>query len=160
MLRLIQPKDRGCATSGRSVTEGNGSLARNCNSDEGKTRQAKTDEANNVPVQSGVTKPGPVNVLKSPAGERTSLHVNPAMGKLTYNPITHAPSMIFSLPLWFSVQNFRHSLKQLWLLISYLIILLVFIQIVMFGVQLAPLISTTPPQPTDELIRPVMGMQH
>lgn len=110
MLRLIQPKDGGCATSGRSVTEGNGSLARNGNGDgdhEGKTQQAKTDDANNVPVQSSVTKPGPVNVLTSPSGERTSLHVNPAMGKLTYNPITHAPSMIFSLPFWVSVQNFR-----------------------------------------------------
>lgn len=96
MLRLIQPKDGGCATSGRSVTERNGSVARNANGDgdhEGKTQQAKTDEANSVPPQSGITKPGPVNVLTSPYGERTSLHVNPAMGKLTYNPITHVPSM-------------------------------------------------------------------
>lgn len=104
MLRLIQPKDGGCGTSGRSVTEGNG----NDDGDhEGKTQQAHTDEANNVPVQSGITKPGPVNVLTSPSGERTNLHVNPSMGKLTYNPITHAPSMIFSLPFWVSVQNFR-----------------------------------------------------
>lgn len=99
MLRLIQPKDRGCVSSGEkpSVKEKveNGPVAANGNGDddqEGKTEHEKSDETNYVPSHTGVTKPGPVNVSAPSAVEKTSPVASPGLGKLTYNPITHAPS--------------------------------------------------------------------
>lgn len=70
-------------------------MARNRNGDGGhevETRPAKVDEANDTSGQSGFTKAEPVTVSAPPAAGKTSPHVNPAVGKLTYNPITHAPS--------------------------------------------------------------------
>lgn len=98
MMRLIQPKHRGCVTSGEkpSLTDKveNGPVAANGNADyEGKTQHEKTDETNNVPSHAGITKSGPVNVSTPPAAEKRSPLANPGLGKLTYNPITHAPSM-------------------------------------------------------------------
>lgn len=99
MLRLIQPKDRGCVSSGEkpSVKEKveNGPVAANCSGHEeheGKTQHEKTDGANYVPSHTGVTKPGPVNVSAPLALETPSPLASHGLGKLTYNPITHAPS--------------------------------------------------------------------
>lgn len=87
VLRLIQPKDRSCVTGGEkpSVTDKieNGPVAANGNEDddhEGKAQHEKTDETSNVSSHAVGAKSGPVNVSAVP-------------GKLTYNPITHAPSM-------------------------------------------------------------------
>ncbi|XP_041811306.1 mitogen-activated protein kinase 15 [Chelmon rostratus] len=99
MLRLIQPKDRGCVSSGEkpSVKEKveNGPVAANCSGHEeheGKTQHEKTDGANYVPSHTGVTKPGPVNVSAPLALETPSPLASHGLGKLTYNPITHAPN--------------------------------------------------------------------
>ncbi|XP_026204157.1 mitogen-activated protein kinase 15 [Anabas testudineus] len=55
----------------------------------GKPQREKADETNRVPSQS--SKPGPVNVSTPSAVEKSPL-ASPGMGKLTYNPITHAPN--------------------------------------------------------------------
>lgn len=100
MLRLIQPKDGGCVTSEEkpSVADKveNVPVTANGNKDadhEGKTPHEQTEETNNVPSHAGITKYGPGNVSAPSAMARTSQLVNPVLGKLTYNPITHAPSM-------------------------------------------------------------------
>ncbi|XP_076610801.1 mitogen-activated protein kinase 15 [Chaetodon auriga] len=97
LLRLIQPKDRGCVSGDEkpSVEDKveNAPVAANGSGDddhEGKTQHKKTDETNYVPSHTGVTKPGPVSAL--PAVEKTSPLASPGLGKLTYNPITHAPN--------------------------------------------------------------------
>uniref|UniRef100_A0A8C2WYU3 Mitogen-activated protein kinase 15 n=1 Tax=Cyclopterus lumpus TaxID=8103 RepID=A0A8C2WYU3_CYCLU len=63
--------------------------------DEDEDREGKTqhEETNHEPSYTGVTKPGPVNVSTPLAVEKTSPLSSPCLGKLTYNPITHAPSM-------------------------------------------------------------------
>lgn len=102
MLKLIQPKDGGCVTSEEkpSVVDKveNVPVTVNGNKDadhEGKTQHEKTEETNNVPSHAGITKYEPGNVSAPSAMARTSQSVNPGnpLGKLTYNPITHAPSM-------------------------------------------------------------------
>lgn len=95
MLRLLQPKDGGSngSTEKPSVkdTVEKGSVAAN-GDHEGETQHEKTEETNHVPSPTGVTKPGPVNVSTPPAVEKSSPLSSPGLGKLTYNPITHAPS--------------------------------------------------------------------
>lgn len=122
ILRLIQPKEGGCETTRRSSTEENDPVARNRNGDGGhvvEARPAKVDEANDTSEQLGITKAEPVTVSTPLAAGRTSPHVNPAVGKLTYNPITHAPSMtpLVSVPT---------CLEKFQLLISYLCIIILF----------------------------------
>lgn len=95
ILRLIQPKEGGSDTTRRPLAEDNDPVARNRNGDGGhevETPPAKVDEANDTSGQSGFTKAEPVTVSTPPAAGKMSPHVNPAVGKLTYNPITHAPS--------------------------------------------------------------------
>ncbi|XP_073319191.1 mitogen-activated protein kinase 15 [Pagrus major] len=95
MLRLIQPKDGGCVSSGekpkvKDIAERDQEAA---NGDhEGKRQHKKADETNHVPSHTGVTKPVPVNVSTPPAVEKTSQIASPGLGKLTYNPITHVPN--------------------------------------------------------------------
>lgn len=98
MLRLIQPKGGGCVSSGEKpsvkdkVEKGPAAANGNVDDDhEGKTQHEKPDETNHVPSHTGVAKP--VNVSTPPAVEKTSPLTSPGLGKLTYNPITHAPSM-------------------------------------------------------------------
>lgn len=104
VLRLIQPKDRSCVTGGEkpSVTDKieNGPVAANGNEDddhEGKVQHEKTDETSNVSSHAVGAKSGPVNVSAMPAVEKKSQLASPCFGKLTYNPITHAPSMLNEL---------------------------------------------------------------
>lgn len=95
ILRLIQPKEGGSDTTRRPVAEENDPVATNRNGDGGhevETRPAKADEANDTSGQSGFTKAEPVTVSTPPAAGKMGPHVNPAVGKLTYNPITHAPN--------------------------------------------------------------------
>lgn len=118
ILRLIQPKEGGCDTTRRSLAEENDPVARNRNGDgdhEVETRPAKVDETDGTSGQLGITKAEPVTVSTPTAVGKTSLHINPAVGKLTYNPITHAPSMT---PL----VSVLSCLEQFLLLISYLCI--------------------------------------
>lgn len=94
ILRLIQPKEGGCGTT--SLTEENDPVARNRNGAGGhvvEARPAKVDEAYDTSEQLSITKNEPVTVSTPHAVGKTSPHVNPAVGKQTYNPITHAPSM-------------------------------------------------------------------
>ncbi len=99
MLRLIQPKEGDCNSSrdkpsAREKVE-KGPLAANSSEDgnkEAKTQHEKTDATNQVPSHTVVTKPGLVNVSALPAVEKTSPLTSPSLGKVTYNPITHAPS--------------------------------------------------------------------
>lgn len=100
MLGLIQPKDIHCVSSrekpslkdkgekDRGAVNGDG-----IGEHEGKPQHEKTDEKNHLLSHTGVIKSGPVNVSPQPAVEKTSPLVSPDVGKLTYNPITHAPSM-------------------------------------------------------------------
>lgn len=94
MLRLVQPKDEGSVNSKdkakRKENMERDPVAANGDGDhEEKIQCEKTDE----PPHTGVTKPGPVNASTSPAVEKMSHSASPGLGKLTYNPITHAPSM-------------------------------------------------------------------
>lgn len=99
MLRLVQPKDEG-GVSSKDKIKGTEKVERdpmtvngNRNGDhEAKTQDEKT-ETNHVPSHAGITKPGPVNASSPPAVEKMSPSATPGLGKLTYNPITHAPSM-------------------------------------------------------------------
>ncbi len=89
MLRLIQPKDGGCVSSEERPNE-KGPVAANGNEDgdrEGEAQHENTDEPNHMPSHTVVTKPATMST--PPAVEKAS----PGLGKLTYNPITHAPSM-------------------------------------------------------------------
>ncbi|XP_040909321.1 mitogen-activated protein kinase 15 [Toxotes jaculatrix] len=100
MLRLTQPKEIGCVSSrekpGVKDKGEKDPVAVNGDSNadhEGKPQHEKTDEKTHVPSHTGVTKPGPVNVSTQPAVEKTSPLASPGLGKLTYNPITHAPNI-------------------------------------------------------------------
>ncbi|XP_054461930.1 mitogen-activated protein kinase 15 [Anoplopoma fimbria] len=100
VLKLIQPKDGGCVRSAEKPKVKDkvekGTVAANGDEDhEGKAKQEKqekTEETNHEPSHTGVTKPGPVNVSTLPPVEKTSPLSSPCLGKLTYNPITHAPN--------------------------------------------------------------------
>lgn len=99
LLRLIQSKDTGCVSSREkpSVKEcgEKGPVAGNGDGDvnhEEKPQHEKTDGKNHMPSHPGVTKPEPANVSTEAAVERTSPSTSHRVGKLTYNPITHAPS--------------------------------------------------------------------
>nr|XP_020462535.1 mitogen-activated protein kinase 15 [Monopterus albus]XP_020462536.1 mitogen-activated protein kinase 15 [Monopterus albus] len=99
MLRLIQPKDGDCAGSRDKPNvkdwEEKGPVAGSSDSNvncEGKPQHKKTAETNHVPSDTGITKPGPTNVSTPPAVEKMSPLASPGVGKLTFNPITHAPN--------------------------------------------------------------------
>ncbi|XP_029299783.1 mitogen-activated protein kinase 15 isoform X2 [Cottoperca gobio] len=98
ILKLIQPKDGGCVShierpNVKDKVEKGPMAASGDNDHEGKTQHEKTEETNHEPLHTAVTKPGPVNVSNPPAVEKTSPLSSPGgLGKLTYNPITHAPN--------------------------------------------------------------------
>lgn len=60
---------------------------------EGKTQHEKTDQTNHLPSHTVITKAEPVDKSTQPAVEKISPSTSPGMRRLTYNPITHAPSM-------------------------------------------------------------------
>ncbi|XP_034455125.1 mitogen-activated protein kinase 15 isoform X1 [Hippoglossus hippoglossus] len=98
MLRLIQPKDRECVSSrerpGVNDKVEKGPVAVNGDGhgdNEGKPAHEKSDEEKQVPSEAAVAKPEPVIVSTQPAVEKSPLS-SPALGKPTYNPITHAPN--------------------------------------------------------------------
>lgn len=101
MLRLIQPKEGSCVSSSEkpSVKCDKGvksQVAANSirdGDDERKPKPEKTDETTHAPPCTGVGKTEAVNASIPPAAEKTSPLAGPGIGKLTYNPITHAPSM-------------------------------------------------------------------
>ncbi|KAI3358590.1 hypothetical protein L3Q82_014997 [Scortum barcoo] len=107
MLRLTQPKDGGSVSSrekpnGKDKAEST-SVAANDNEDsdpEGKA-QHDSDESNHVPSHTVVSKP--VTVSTQPAVEKA----NPGLGKLTYNPITHAPNRFVRSPA--GLPHYYHS---------------------------------------------------
>lgn len=83
MLTLVQPKDGSRGDKpGATDKEGNGSAAANETTDD--DLEEKVHERH-TPVPKPVSTP--------PAVERMSPSAGPGLGKLTYNPITHAPSM-------------------------------------------------------------------
>uniref|UniRef100_A0A3P8Q727 Mitogen-activated protein kinase 15 n=1 Tax=Astatotilapia calliptera TaxID=8154 RepID=A0A3P8Q727_ASTCA len=86
MLRLIQPKEGSLKSqvAANSIRDGD---------DERKPKPEKTDETTHAPPCTGVGKTEAVNASTPPAAEKTSPLAGPGIGKLTYNPITHAPSM-------------------------------------------------------------------
>ncbi|XP_042363159.1 mitogen-activated protein kinase 15 [Plectropomus leopardus] len=97
MLRLIQPKNGGCMSNTEKPNvkdrDEKRPVAANEDGDHKReTQHEKTAEANHVPSHTGVIKPAPVNVSALPAVEKTSPLSSPGLGKLTYNPITHAPN--------------------------------------------------------------------
>lgn len=86
MLELIQTKD---SSSGENPSatdkEGSGSAAANGNIDNDLEEKVHHKHMS-------IPKAGPIHVSTPPAVERMSPLVGPGLGKLTYNPITHAPS--------------------------------------------------------------------
>uniref|UniRef100_UPI0037E7341F mitogen-activated protein kinase 15 n=1 Tax=Semicossyphus pulcher TaxID=241346 RepID=UPI0037E7341F len=102
----IQPKDEGCGSTvekpsvkdeaerGPEVENGNGD-----NNNVGKTQHEETAETNHLPSPTGDTKPAPVNASTLPDVEKTSPLCSPGLGKLTYNPITHAPNVFARSPV-------------------------------------------------------------
>ncbi|XP_029370391.1 mitogen-activated protein kinase 15 [Echeneis naucrates] len=97
-LRLVQPKDTVCA-NGREKpsvrdTEEKAPVAANVDgidNHEQQPQREKNDEKKG-PLHMSTTNPEPLNVSTQPAVEKTSL------GKLTYNPITHAPNYFARSP--------------------------------------------------------------
>ncbi|TKS88418.1 Mitogen-activated protein kinase 15 [Collichthys lucidus] len=95
MLRLPKDKDSVSSSEKPTVKEKaeKGPVAVNCNVDivhEEKTQHEKNDETN--------PKPGPLNVSTLSAVEKTNPLSSPGLGKLTYNPITHAPNCFVRSP--------------------------------------------------------------
>ncbi|KAJ4928586.1 hypothetical protein JOQ06_016376 [Pogonophryne albipinna] len=106
MLRLIQPKD---GRSVRSVEKPNVkekvekglAKASGDNDHKEETQHVKTEESNPEPLQTAVPEPAPVSTPL--AVEKTSPLSSPlpspdGLGKLTYNPITHAPNAFVRSP--------------------------------------------------------------
>lgn len=95
MLKLIQPR-----RSSRVSTEEKCSAT----DKEGNSSEAANESADNEPEeqihqrQASIPKAGPTHVSTPPAVERMSPTVGSGLGKLTYNPITHAPSMHQTTP--------------------------------------------------------------
>lgn len=90
MLRLVQPKSEGFVGDSYKSTEKvvKGPVESNCNQNSDREVQTETtDEKNAV-----VSKPGPMNASNHLAAEKTNPPISPTVGKLTYNPITHAPN--------------------------------------------------------------------
>ncbi|CAB1449672.1 unnamed protein product [Pleuronectes platessa] len=113
MLRLIQPKDRECVSSrerpGVNDKVEKGPVAVNGDGhgdNEGKPLHEKSDEEKQVPSEAAVAKPEPVNVSTQPAAEKSPLS-SPALGKPTYNPITHAPNGYVRSPV--APPQYQHS---------------------------------------------------
>ncbi|XP_039876001.1 mitogen-activated protein kinase 15 [Simochromis diagramma] len=106
MLRLIQPKEGSCVSSSEkpSVKCDKGvksQVAANSirdGDDERKPKPEKTDETTHAPPRTGVGKTEAVNASTPPAAEKTSPLAGPGIGKLTYNPITHAPNVFVRSP--------------------------------------------------------------
>ncbi|KAM7373180.1 hypothetical protein PAMP_008054 [Pampus punctatissimus] len=110
MLRLVQLKDEG-GVSNKDKPKGKEKVESDpvtVNGDhETKTQHEKTDETNHVPSHAGITKPEPVNASTPPAVEKMSTSVSPGLGKLTYNPITHAPNAFVRSPA--GAPHYYHS---------------------------------------------------
>ncbi|CAN9504027.1 unnamed protein product [Ophioblennius macclurei] len=98
MLQLTQPKDGGCASSKEKPVATSSKAEKSPvevdHKSEGKPQHEKRDETHQVPSHSGVTKHAAVDApcTASPAVEKKSPSEIPGFGKLTYNPITHAPT--------------------------------------------------------------------
>nr|XP_020487259.1 mitogen-activated protein kinase 15 [Labrus bergylta] len=97
MGRMILPRDGGCVrgeekTSVKDETERDPEEA-NGNEDYDK----KTAEMDLLPSQTRITKPA--NASLQPAVEKTSPLTSGDLGKLTYNPITHAPNEFVRNPV-------------------------------------------------------------
>lgn len=113
MLRLVQPKGEGDVSSkdkpkGKEKERDPVTASGDGNGDhEGKTQHEKTEETNHSPSHTGITKPGPVNASTPPAVEKMSSSVSPGWGKLTYNPITHAPNAFVRSPA--GASHYYHS---------------------------------------------------
>ncbi|TMS18074.1 Mitogen-activated protein kinase 15 [Larimichthys crocea] len=95
MLRLPKDEDDVSSSEKPTVKEKaeKGPVAVNGNVDivhEGKTQHEKNDETK--------PKPGPLNVSALSAVEKTNPLSSPGLGKLTYNPITHAPNCFVQSP--------------------------------------------------------------
>lgn len=90
ILRL----EGGCFSSREKDKGEKGPVAANGEGDgdhKRKPQHERTEVPNHVPLHSNTLGPG--NVSTPPAVEKTSPLASPGMGKLTYNPITHVPSM-------------------------------------------------------------------
>lgn len=116
MATLVQPKGEGSASdshkpSGKDRVEKCPVAANVGDEDgdpEGQAQPEKTDEKTLEPSHVGVSKPAPVIAPGGLAVERMSQPLSPALGKLAYNPITHAPSgfvRLAGLPHYYQSRN-------------------------------------------------------
>lgn len=111
MLRLPKDEDDVSSSEKPTVKEKaeKGPVAVNGNVDivhEGKTQHEKNDETK--------PKPGPLNVSALSAVEKTNPLSSPGLGKLTYNPITHAPSTFEFMCTDVSTQNHTAKVFKVW----------------------------------------------
>ncbi|XP_028316395.1 mitogen-activated protein kinase 15 [Gouania willdenowi] len=92
MLWRVPPKDRGGGSNRENPP---------CDKKEPEPRDGdhvrkppleNTGQTNGELSHAVVNKPGATNVVTQPAVENTGLISSPGLGKLSYNPITHAPS--------------------------------------------------------------------
>ncbi|XP_074542810.1 mitogen-activated protein kinase 15 [Halichoeres trimaculatus] len=99
ILKLIPSKDGGCVSSGEkpSVKDEAEKCPEAANGN--KDQDENTNETNNLHSPTGVTKPGPMHASILPAVEKTNPLGSPGLGKLTYNPITHAPNGFVRCPV-------------------------------------------------------------
>ncbi|KAM3596322.1 uncharacterized protein V6R79_012365 [Siganus canaliculatus] len=110
MQRLIQPKERDREKPSENDKAQTGPVAANINAGgdyEEKTHHEKSDETNHTPSGGDIIIRGPVNVAAPPAVEKTSPLTSPGLGKVTYNPITHAPNGFVRSPA--GPPHYHHS---------------------------------------------------
>lgn len=93
MLRLVQPKSESLAAGDSYKPRPDKEpVESNCNENGDQTRQPETEKTDEKILNAAVSKPGPINVSNELTPEKISQPLSAAVGKLTYNPITHAPN--------------------------------------------------------------------
>ncbi|KAK2830371.1 hypothetical protein Q5P01_018302 [Channa striata] len=94
MLKL----DKECVNSRETPDKEEDKEERGDGDHKGKAQKETTIEPPSAASHTGLTKSGPANVSTPPAVEKTSPLTSPGLGKLTYNPITHAPNCFVRSP--------------------------------------------------------------
>ncbi|KAM9838325.1 mitogen-activated protein kinase 15 [Aulostomus maculatus] len=103
LQRLIQPKEEGGVSSrekprGKEQVESSSETASGDSADDEEAKPEKPDETHHLPSHTGVTKHVLVKASPPPPEDKMSPSADPSLGKLTYNPITHAPNVFLQSP--------------------------------------------------------------
>ncbi|XP_072303543.1 mitogen-activated protein kinase 15 [Eucyclogobius newberryi] len=105
MLKLVHPKSESKVSDS---CKPNGKIDKKLGETSDYEAHKETKETDKNP-NLAVSKPGPMSVSNEPEAERINQPLSPAVGKLTYNPITHAPNGYVqspaSHPRYYSLAN-------------------------------------------------------